>query len=793
MSHDALTTPPTSFPRSFLAAFPLAFLLLAPAPGRAQEEEASPEDDKPGVSEEIVVTARRIEESLQETPVAVTVFSADELEARSSENLRDLGDAAPNVTLTVSSGINGAPSEAVVYIRGIGHLGTGIFEDPGVGIYLDGVYLARAQGSVLDLVDVERIEILRGPQGTLFGKNTIGGAVSVVTRKPGAEFSIDTTVALGDLGRREFRERVGGMLGKGVFSSLSALFSRRDGYARSLALDEELNGDNRTVVRGALRFFPSSKVVVDWTADYVRERVDGLDQVMVEYDEQAALFVNIYNAVVASAGFEPYDGRWVTGDLYESYSGTPTSHDGDLWGTTLRVDWTFGGSTLSSLTSYRTLDFDNLEDRDAAPMMFVDIASTQEQDQLSQEFQLTGLAFDQKLKWLLGGLYFEESSSQLGETIIFENFFEAAEAAPGPIFPLPGVPEFLCGADAPYGVPCIGGAGNPFNGIFGTGFIDFVDHDVTSYALFGQGIWSLSERLSATFGLRYAYEEKELRVDETRRFDGQQVSLSNRDSWEKVSPKLGLELRAGSNALVYGSVAWGFKSGGFNGISQARDTLDSFDPEQLVAYEVGFKDDWLDHRLRLNAAAFWNDYTDIQFTAAVLQGTDIQFLIQNAGEAESKGFELELAAQPNPHFRVTAGVGYLDTKYRELRGVTPDTATLEGKFPKSPDWSVNLSPELRFDVAEGGEIAFRVDYSYRGRIYHDISNAPSVSQAPLDLVNARISFTPSRGRWELAAFATNLTDEAYIDSGIFITGGFGVALATPGRPREWGVSARFRF
>jgi len=509
-------------------------------------------------------------------------------------------------------------------------------------------------------------------------------------------------------------------------------------------------------------------------------------------EETRARFGSL-QVVVGNAGFTTYSRDFIADSLYESYSSGPIFHDGDVWGGNLTVSWNLGTAALTSITAYREIDFTGLEDRDGTPIVFVEVGNDQRQHQLSEELQATGLAFDDRLTWLVGGLYFTERSDQLGRVRIFENLFESLEAAPGPIYAPPGLPGFLCDpGPPPPGLPCLGGAGNPFNGIFGTGFLEKVNHEVRSYALFGQGTYHLTGRLSLTAGLRATYEEKELAIDQVQRLSGARTALTGADDWDALSPKLGLELQATPRALVYGSVSWGFKSGGFNGITQSRSTLDSFGPETLVAYEVGVKSDWLGNRLRLNAAAFLNDYTDIQFSAAVVDGTDIAFIIRNAGEGESRGVELELTAQASRRFSLTGNAGYLHTEYSRLEGVSPDSVPLDGVFPKSPEWTVSLAPQLVFDLANGGGVTARVDAGYRSKLYHDVANSEDVAQDGYALVHARLAYAPASDRWQVALFGTNLTGEEYLEHGLFVTG-FGPSLGIPGRPREWGASVRYRF
>ncbi len=745
-------------------------------------------------NEEIVVTARKREESLQAVPVAVTVFSEKTMEAQSMRDLNDVADFTPNLDISMSNGLTGAPSETTVYIRGIGQIDTAMFTDPGVGIYVDGVYLARSQGSMLDLLDLERVEVLRGPQGTLFGKNTTGGAINFISKRPREELTSTLELTTGEYSRQDLKATVNAPLAEDLFASVAVALRDRDGFAESLETGERFNDDHRNSARAALRWLASDHVVVDFTADYLREREMALDLPLIGVANTPLL--EFYNTITGDAGLPTLSEEFVTGDLYRSYSTGPHLADGDVWGSSLVVDWFRDGLTLKSISAYRNIDFKHAVDADGTPLSFLQRSKHQKQDQFTQEFQLSGHAFGDRLIWLLGGLYLTESGTDDDWAIVWGDIFAALEAAPGPIYAPPGVPSSWCNpGPPPPGVPCLGGAGNPFNLMFyeGDGDHTLMDLETSSYAAFGEGTFKLTEKWSLTAGLRYTYEEK--RFDFFRRYahGAPDQVLANEDSWDAFSPRFSLAYQAKDNLLLYTSAARGFKSGGFNGRPQQRNALDSYAPEFLWAYEVGFKADWAANRYRLNGAIFYNDYTDIQFSASLVdEDGRAVFVLQNAGKAKAWGGELEMVARPGRHWLWTASLGYIDNEYTELDDVEPNGVTLDSKFPKTPKWTFVFSPQYTLTVGDSGKIILRADYSYRSKIYNDISNSPLVTQEAYDLLHARLSFVPVSERWEVALFGTNLTDEEYLEHGIFIAS-LGPALGVAGRPREWGLSTKFRF
>lgn len=750
-----------------------------------------------GAEEKILVTARRREEDLQETPISIAVYPSEALEDRSMRDLSDLSDFTPNMDFTNMSIQGGSSSDAIVYIRGIGQISTALFSDPGVGLYVDGVYLARAQGAVLDLLDLERAEILRGPQGTLFGKNTIGGAIHLITRKPDSTFDADLQLAAGSFDRVDAKLRVDGPLAEKVYGSLALASTSSDGIGRSLATGEEYYDDNRDSGRLALRFAPRDGVTLDWTADYTREREHAVDWTLLFLDHSVPI-LDFYNRVTGAAGFPTYSEQFITGDPLRTFSDEENFSHGDVWGTALSAGWTLGGLELRSITSYRELDYDVSFDLDGAPIRYGFRPTTTTQEQFSGELQLLGLAAADRLAWVVGALYFTEDSHETSQGQLFGGLFEALEAAPGPVFAPPGLPDFLCDpGPPPPGLPCFGGAGNPVNLAF---LIDpdrrgVDDLGTASYALFGEGTFSPGAKLSLTAGLRYTHETKDYRL---RSVPGPSsfvppLELFNEDTWEAVTPRFSLAYQAKPDVLLYASISNGFKSGGFNGLrgGGTGSLLEPFDPERVWTYELGLKSDWLSRRLRLNGALFFNDYTDLQLTAAVTLDNQPATLIENAGKSEVKGFELELRAQPGKGWLLDLGIGYIDAEYTEL---DPSVVGIprDGTIPKTPEWSVVFSPQYTFRRADGGAVILRADYSYKSRFFHDVGNTEEVAQEPYDLVHARASYLLPSGRWEVALFGTNLTDESYFEH-TFVTLAFGPGIGAGGRPREWGASVRYRF
>ncbi len=763
-----------------------AFAEPAPqAVGEADFEQAQEFEDS------IVVTARKREEDVQKIPISITAFTADAIEERSLKDLSDLADYTPNLDFSTTGGFGDQTHQATVYIRGVGQIDTAVFSDPAVGIYVDGVYLARSQGAVLDLVDLERIEVLRGPQGTLFGKNSTGGALNLITQKPEATRKGRVEATFGERDRLDGRLSLDLPLGDRAFSKLSLMRASRDGFSRSLITGRRYHDDDRGAARLALSFLPSDRVSVDVSADLTHESSSGGNQLLLSLD--ATPILEFYNNARSGAGLVPYDERWISPNLRDSFATGEPSIDGDVFGTSLRWSWTAGDLTLTSITAFRRLDYSTFGEADGSPQIVAERFVEQEQEQWSQELQATGTA-GERLTWVAGGIYFQERPKEVSRQFVLAELFDALERAPGPIYAPPGVPDFLCDpGPPPPGLPCFGGAGNPANLAFFVGpdgLVQNLDLETVSYAFFGEGTYDLSDRLSATFGLRYTRDDKEFSY-----LAEQAVmptsDLFNADDWDAWTPRFSLAFQARPELMLYLSASRGFKSGGFNGRPQQRPALDPFDPETVWTYEVGFKRGSYGRGLTLNGTAFYSDYEDIQFAASLDVGGVPVFVTQNAGSAEILGFELEATAQPATGLTLSAAVGYNDNELTELDPGVSANLKENGVLPKSPEWTLNASIQYAFEAGAIGDVIARADWSYRDDVFNDVQNTPAVSQEAYDLLGARILVAPSE-RWEVALFGTNLTDETYLETG-FATGAFGPNIGIPARPREWGVSARFLF
>ena len=746
---------------------------------------------RPMLSGEINVTARKRQETALGVPISMIVRDEGQLEASSTHDLSQLDNVVSNLDVSLSGGAGGAPAEATIYLRGVGQIEPGVFADPGVGIYLDGMYIARSQGAVFDFLDVERVEILRGPQGTLFGKNSTGGAINLITRRPRAQSHGRLGLTAGSLDRLELLTGLEGKLGPKLNGSLSLRRAQRDGYTSSLISGQDFSDEDNWSARGALSWQTSTATRFDVSVRGVQEREAALDQGLLSIP--GAPLLSFYQTALAAVGEPIIDQRFINGDLYTSFADYPSYNRGDIFSTVARLSHRMASLELLSISGYRQYEYSGSSDFDGTPIPFFARSYVQEQDQLSQELQLTGQAFDHRLQFLLGGLYFDEHPMDDSVTDNLGGLFDALERAPGAIYSPPGAPPEACPAGpTPGTVPCFGGAGNPNNGafFFGDGIVDRLDIETRSWALFGEASLALGDRLSLTTGLRYTEETKDVQFFTSPK-NSPDRTLRDGDGWQAVSPRLALSYAFNDDVTVYASASHGFKSGGFNaGRSLSRAALNPFDQETLWAYESGFKGIFIDNRLQLTGALFHYDYDDIQFASFLTVDNDFFYVIQNAASAKIQGFEIDLEARPSDTLSLNFGVGHVDSEYTELR--QQGGASLNGVVPKTPRWTTNASLQYILDLQSKGSWVAHLDGVYKSKHYNDVANSEAIAQGAYALLNARLMYAPLGDRWEFALFGTNLGDEAYFDHG-FAALSAGLATGIAGRPREWGVSVLRRF
>ncbi|MBM5812319.1 MAG: TonB-dependent receptor [Gammaproteobacteria bacterium] len=753
----------------------IGLLLALPLPARAQLEE-------------VVVTARKREEKLQQTPISITAFTSAQLELPAFEDLTDVSRFAPNLTFMTGTGSTGGSANAQVFIRGVGQTDFLFSSDPGVGIYVDDVFYPRSTGAVLDLVDLERVEVLRGPQGTLFGKNTVGGAINIVSQRPGKDFGALLEVTGGSRSRFDGRGSIDLPLIPGTLHARFTISARdQDGYVRRVLQSGARQGDvGREAARLQLNWLPG-----DWdvmlTADYSRRDEESIATELIAVNPMApgALLWNMLVAPFLGGGLAADSSNlsapWTNESTGLNYS------DFESRGVSLVAARPFGGNyRFKSVTAYREQDSQFAADADHSPLLFTETSNDNEHDQFSQELQLNGTSMDGRLNWVAGLFYMRENGTDVFDNDLAPGLWAALEMLPFPMIPL-----LTDGAGNPI-CPCAGGAGNPVNVMLDFDATLFSDIRIDSYAVYAQGTYDLTDRLGLTVGGRYTQEEKDFTSSLVRNASGvisvPPTTVSR--SWDAFTPKLGLEFQWTPKLMTYVTAARGFKSGGFNGRAQSPLEIDAFDPEYLWSYEAGLKSEWLDRRLVVNLAAFHNRYKDIQLTSLRPAAGILAVVTENAGKAEVQGFELEFVAQPADGFLLRGGVGYIDAEYTSLNPLA--TVTLDTAFVKTPEWSANAAAQYSFAAGDAGTLTIGADLSYRSKYYNETTNLEILAQKDVTVAGAFLRFQAASGRWEVTAFGTNLGDERYMVHGFNALTSFGSASATFAPPREWGLTLRLR-
>lgn len=767
----------------------LAVVLLG---GTALTVESPPAAAQVVGLEEIVVTARKREERLQDTPISITAFTAQQLELRPEGNVGELVEFAPNVSYTIGGANGGSASQ--LFIRGIGQVDFAIGKEPGVATYVDGVYLSRTVGALLDIVDFDRVEVLRGPQGTLFGRNAVGGALNITTVAPGDKRGGEIEVTGGNYSRLDVKGVINLPLSDSTFFRLTAAHHGRDGIGRRLTDDAQIGDIDNTAARAQLRWIASDALEMNLAADYTRRDEGTYPATLLTVSRPATGLAALYNATVGAAAHMLFTPALITGDRYDSYTGGPNVNDQTAWGVSATLDWKLSAVDLRSITAYRSLKALYSRETDGYQLPLLDVINDDAQHQFSEELQASGSTG--RLKWITGLFYFDELSEGVSDSMIGSGIYGFLEALPGPVFPLaPPPPGTSCAAGTtPPKFPCAGGKGNPLNVALDNDRTDLLSQTTHSYAVFGEATFSVTDMLSLTLGGRYTREDKDFSLDSTRTQSGVKLVPYTKvsDSWTNFSPKGGIDIRWREGLLTYLTVTEGFKAGGFNARARNSSELEPFDPEKVLTYEIGVKSQWFDDRLRANAAVFYNDYTDIQVVVVEADPLTGQVFsrVENAGEAEIKGFEVELTARLAEGLDASVGVGQTDAAYTKVKA--GGEFTRNSQFIQTPEWTWTFGLQYSHGLGSAGELLLRADYSLRSDYFNDAQNSPRIWEPGYGLLNASLTWQSTDAHMGLRLFGTNLTDAQYLMFGIDPTAGLGFSSGTYGRPREWGVTAFYR-
>ncbi len=709
------------------------------------------------VIEEILVTAEKREGTLQETPVAITALTTSIVEDRNINDLRKIASIAPSMVYNMANG------QAQVYMRGVGTDVQTIVSEPGVAMFVDGVYMGTASEQAATFEDVERIEVLRGPQGTLYGRNSMGGNINVITRLPGEEPEFRASLLYGDYDRVKASASGGGSLIDGVLAArVSLVRDTADGYRKNAFNGDDL--DDRDIFSAAVTvvFTPSETFELILRGDWSEE---DHDNPIIQYGE-----------LVPDSGLSPlFFGGSPGRPPNRPSNDLPTAYSREWNGLSATVNWDIGEVTLRSITATRDTVNDGVVDNDGTDLSFIHNAQNQESEMFSQEFNLLGTLGD-NLEWIVGAYYFDQETVAMFEFDLpaLQPLFEAIFGFPPGGLADPNV-NFL------YGERLRGGpAAMPF--------LDFIStQDTESLAFFLQGSYHVSDRLRLTAGVRRTDDDRtnvqtitaNISLDEC-------FGLKLQDDWQETTYKLSADFDVNESVMVYGSYAKGYKSGGFN-IGSCNNP---FDPETVVAYEAGLKSTLADGRLRLNLAAFSYDYEDLQVELTL----ETTATLENATDVQSTGFEAEFVWVPVDAVQIDGGVSFMQSEFEEFMSSDPMTPfellDLEGnQTQRAPDVSYNVGIQYTHLFAGGADITLRYEASYKDDYYTDVFNNDFAQIDSHTLHNVRV-IANVNNRWEVMAFIENATDEEVLEN-LVPAATVGGTIAAWAPPRLWGLQLRY--
>ncbi len=745
---------------------------------------------------EVVVTSRRYEERLQDTPIAVSAFQAADIEKL---NIRNVGDAAQFTPNFLSNPGPTGGNDAYYFIRGVGQTDLNPATDPGVATYVDGVYLGRVMGASIDSSDVQRIEVLRGPQGTLFGRNTIGGAVSITTRDPGHVFGGDLSITGGSRNLRQVRGSLDLPISdtQGLF--VSANFRDQNGWARRASDGTIFDTTNQWGANAKYKWVPSDAFALTLAGDITR--ITGTSQHTLLVGYNPAVFSPF--GVPLPAGMGQYLNP---GNAYVNNSSIDPRKDYDIKGMSLTLDWDLGGAKLKSISAYRRMSQFQATDYDSTPYSFYEGGFADKQHQFSEELQLSGNSGP--AKWLLGAYYYQEYNDNINLVSLGGNNgclpFPAAAPPGNPFYFVYPVCNFAGGQS--YASPGVN------RKIVNNQAFTL---DTKAKALFGQTTIKFADQWASTLGLRWTKETKQqdynFFIDNSAGVanlaglppailytlsplnPNNSVPTAYNKDWSQVTPKVDIEWKPSDEVLTYLSYSKGFKSGGFNGRPSPNvhtgqfGAISAFDPEKIDSYELGAKTQFADNRVRVNIALFQENYKGIQLLA-LDQASG--FFDTVTAASRIRGAEVELQARPVAAFELQAGLGYTKDQYQSVPAGSGIDSGMH--LPLTPRLNGSLGAQYSWDFASG-KLTLRGDYSFRSEFWYEAVNTPINRQGGYGLVNGRATYDFSGGHWSVAAYGLNLTNKFYHTNAQDVTAALGVAFASVSPPREWGGEVHYRF
>ena len=728
----------SAFTRPRKLGYSLLALAVAGTLGTAAAQQTAapaPKVDDANVLDTVVVTAQKRSQSLQEVPISMTVISGEQLEKSRVRTLMDLQQSVPNFE---ASALLGIPT---ITVRGVGGGGRNIGFDTRVGVYVDGIYVGQAQAISQPLFDIEQVEVLRGPQGHLFGRNTVAGAVSITTRAPTKDFEGSLRAVAGNLGAFEGYATFAGPISSTVLGKFSVASETRDGYSTNLFNGQKLDDLKRLTTRGQLNFLVSDKLKISLFGDYSDTKQN-----------------SILGEATTSFGDRPLPGGPLPSRKV-NFNTTPYIN-AKLFGLNLTINYTLpDGGALTAISGYRDTHHDFANDTDYNPQDIFRIKYTDDFKQTSQEVRISS-PNSGRARYVAGIYYLKEDAETL------RTAFAGADAG---LLRLP-----------------VGLQGNNFGTV-----------KTKTSAFFGALDYDLVDALTLNLGARYTNEKKDFVYNLNGAAALGIATLANyRDnrSENKATPMVGITFAASTDTNLYAKYSTGFKSGGWNADfvrqTQINDGL-AFNTETVKSYEAGVKGKLLGGRMQYDFAAFTSDFDNYQtfFFVPLQDGTAI-LQLKNAAKVKTEGVEGSVRVRVTQNLKLGANLGVLKTKYKSFPNGGGIGVDLSGQdVPDTPKLTASVNLDLSIPAPGlGGQFDLFADYSHRDSTFQGTGLAPLSAR---DLANMRLSYSPTNGKWTVSVWGRNLTDQDYL----IATGRdfLGNNFVTRGLPRMYGVEAKYNF
>jgi iron complex outermembrane receptor protein len=666
--------------------------------------------DKKAGLEEIIVTAERRETSLQSTPVTISAFTEESLERFQAVEATELQNYVPNLTMV--QGI-AAPGKVDLYMRGAGdQVGAVILSESGVGVYIDDVYISRLSVANIELLELERVEVLRGPQGTLYGRNAMGGVIKYITKKPDGTQSGNLAAGYGSFGSFNVRGHFQSSLVEDVIgASVTASYRESGDWYSNITLNEERGNREVLAINSKLALLAEGPLSGTLSLSYAEENNDGGEFVARDPDTLNS----------------------ITGDFRDVQSPLDAFGENEQLRVTLDFSYDFGNElNLRSITSFQ--DISEASSFDLTGQGLFNRVLASDVEVMTQEIQLRGSASGGNLDWLAGVFLFSEDGYQTIDDTIF----------------------------------------------FGVRPSTIIDVETDSFAVYGEGTYHFSEKLSFTAGLRYSDDKKDL-TGVHRGVPGSAVNSS-----DDVTMRLVLDYQWTEDVFTFFNISRGYKAGSFNALATSvEDFTNGFDPETVWAYEFGVKADLLDNRLRTNVNVFFNDFSDLQGLNTTASGITT---VNNVADADVYGIELEFTYIVNDQLEMFGSAAFQGDEYNDIdptSGIDPSF-----KINRASDRFGSLGFEYLFiSGASGGQFGLNGNLSYRSEYYNDIINAPIVRTDGYSLLNLGAFYESAQGEWKISLTGKNVLDEEVYLKGLPLIRTTGV----PNPPPVWTLGVRRNF